>query len=101
MIINDDIKVVVEGSAFICLITMNADNTPHAIVAGKGTVVGESIVFGIYKMDTTQKNLKANHNAWVVAATKDGGSKGYRLIGTAEAKDRQLVFTPTKAVALI
>ena len=31
----------------------------------------------------------------------DGGPKGYRLTGTAEAKDKQLIFTPRKAEAMI
>jgi hypothetical protein len=35
-----------------------------------------NIVFGIYKMDTTQKNLQANKNAWVIAAVTDGVPKG-------------------------
>jgi predicted pyridoxine 5'-phosphate oxidase superfamily flavin-nucleotide-binding protein len=101
MTINRDITAVIEGSAFICLTTVGADQTPHMIVTGKGQVCDDTIVFGIYKMDTTQKNLKANKNAWVVAAIRDGGPKGYRLTGTAEARDKQLIFTPDKAEALI
>lgn len=99
--INDEVKAVVEGSAFLSLITMNADGTPHPIVAGKGDVVGDDIVFGIYKMEVTQKNLEKNANAWVIAATMDGGPKGYRLSGTAKANDKQLIFTPVKAEELI
>ncbi|MHC6204476.1 pyridoxamine 5'-phosphate oxidase family protein, partial [Breznakiellaceae bacterium SP9] len=65
-------------------------------------VVGETIVFGIYKMEQTQRNLLKNKNAWVVGATMAGGKpKGYRLTGTAEAKDKQLVFTVTKIEELI
>lgn len=101
MMINDAVKAVVEGSAFLSLITVNADGTPHPIVAGKGDVVGDDIIFGIYKMETTQKNLKDNANAWVIAATMDGGPKGYRLCGTAKTKEKQLIFTPSKAEALI
>lgn len=99
MIINENVKAVVEGSAFLSLVTMGKDGTPHPIVAGKGEVAGDSIVFGIYKMETTRKNLAANKNVWVVAAT--GGPKGYRLTGTAEAKGKQLVFTPFLAEELI
>jgi uncharacterized protein len=101
MTMNEDVKAVVEGSSFLSLVTMNSDGTPHPIVAGKGEVVGDTVVFGIYKMETTQKNLKANKNACVVAATMDGGPKGYRLTGTVEAKEKQLIFTPTKTEALI
>ena len=100
-IINEAIKAVIEGSPVLSLVTVRADGTPHPIVTGKGEVVGETVVFGIYKMNTTQKNLAINQNAWVVAATKDGGPKGYRLTGTVGVKDKQLIFTPTKAEALI
>ena len=101
MIINEDVKAVIEGSAFLSLVTVNADNTPHPIVTGKGEVASDTIVFGIFRMETTQKNLQINQNAWVVAATKNGRPKGYRLTGTAEVKGKQVVFTPTKAEALI
>lgn len=101
MVLNDDIKSVVKGSAFLSLVTINADGTPHPIVAGKGEVDGDNVVFGIYKMEATQKNLQANKNAWVIAATLDGGPKGFRLIGTALVKEKQLIFTATKAEALI
>jgi hypothetical protein len=101
MVINDDVKKVIEGSAFLTLVTINADGTPHPIIAGKGQVINDTVVFGIYKMETTQKNLASNNNAWIVGATKDGGPKGYRITGTAEAKDKQLIFTPTKVDALI
>ena len=101
MVISDEIKSVIEGSSFVCLVTVNADGTPHPIVTGKGEVAGDTVVFGIYKMDATQKNLAANNGLSVVAATKDGAPKGYRLTGTAEVKDKQLIFTPAKAEALI
>lgn len=101
MVMNEGVKAVIEGSAFLSLVTLGKDGIPHPIVAGKGEVVGETVVFGIYKMETTQKNLAANKNAWVVAATMDGGPKGYRLCGAAEIKGKQLVFMPAAAEALI
>jgi predicted pyridoxine 5'-phosphate oxidase superfamily flavin-nucleotide-binding protein len=102
MIITDGVKQVVGGTAFLSLVTINADGTPHPIVAGKGEVVGETLVFGIYKMEKTQENLLKNKHAWVVGATMvDGKPKGYRLTGTAEAKDKKLVFMVTKIEELI
>jgi uncharacterized protein len=101
MIINEDVKKVIEGTAFLSLITVDAAGTPHPIIAGKGEVVDDTVIFGIYKMEVTQKNLSSNKNAWVVGATMDGGPKGYRLKGTAEAKDKQLIFTPTEVDELI
>jgi hypothetical protein len=101
MIINDDVKEVVEGSAFLTLVTLGPDGVPHPIIAGKGEVSGDTVVFGIYKMEVTQKNLSKNSKAWVVGATKADSPKGYRLSGTAAAKDKQLIFTPDKAEQLL
>jgi len=102
MIINEEVKSIIESSAFLTLVTLGADGTPHPIVAGKGEVADDTVVFGIYKMETTQTNLAGNPNAWIVAAARiDGAPKGYRLTGTAKAKDKQLIFIPEKADALI
>jgi predicted pyridoxine 5'-phosphate oxidase superfamily flavin-nucleotide-binding protein len=101
MVIHEEVKAVIEGSAFVSLVTMGRDNIPHPVVAGRGEVAGDTVVFGIYKMEKTQKNLAENKNAWIVAATMDGGPKGYRLCGTAEVRDKQLIFTPAAAEALI
>ena len=101
MVINEEIKTVIEGSAFITLVTVGSEGTPHPIIVGKGKVVNDTVVFGIYKMETTKKNLATNTNIWVVAATMDGGPKGYRLTGTATVNDKQIIFTPVKVDALI
>jgi predicted pyridoxine 5'-phosphate oxidase superfamily flavin-nucleotide-binding protein len=101
MIIDEEVKKVIEGSAFLSLVTVNADGTPHPIIAGKGETSGDTVVFGIYKMEETQKNLLKNKNAWLVGATKTDGPKGFRLTGTAEVRDKQLVFTAAKADKLI
>jgi hypothetical protein len=101
MVIDDDVKKVVEGSAFLSLVTLGPDGVPHPIIAGKGEVSGNNVVFGIYKMEETQKNLSKNNKAWVVGAMMTDGPKGYRLSGTAAAKDKQLIFTPEKAEKLI
>lgn len=101
MIINEEVQAVIGTSAFIPLVTINPDGTPHPIIAGKGEVVGETVVFGIYKMEQTQKNLAANNAAWIMAATMQGKPVGYRLSGTAVVNGKQLIFTPQKAEAMI
>ncbi|MDR2515910.1 MAG: pyridoxamine 5'-phosphate oxidase family protein [Spirochaetaceae bacterium] len=102
MVITDEVKRVVEETAFLSLVTVNADGTPHPIIAGKGTVSGDTVVFGIYKMEITQANLLKNKNAWVVGATfVDGKPKGIRLAGTAEAQEKRLIFTASAAEPLI
>jgi hypothetical protein len=101
MIITEEIKGIIEGAAVITLVTVNADGTPHPIIAGKGEVDGDKVIFGIYKMVVTQGNLLKNSNAWVVAGTKDQKPKGCRLAGTAAAQDTKLLVTATKAEELI
>lgn len=66
MVISKEIKAVIEGSAFLSLVTLGADGTPHPIIAGKGEVIGDAVVFGIYKMETTQKNLETKDRKSVV-----------------------------------
>ncbi|MDR2519113.1 MAG: pyridoxamine 5'-phosphate oxidase family protein [Spirochaetaceae bacterium] len=103
MIITEEVKQVVQGTAFLSLVTSNPDGSPHLIIAGKGEVSGETVVFGIYKMEQTQANLLKNKNACVAGAVQKAGEnpKGFRLTGTAEAQGKQLIFTPSKAEALL
>jgi predicted pyridoxine 5'-phosphate oxidase superfamily flavin-nucleotide-binding protein len=101
MVIIETIKQVIEDSTFLTLITVNEDGTPHPIIAGKGEVAGDQVIFGIYKMEQTQKNLLKNNHAWVLGATKTAAPQGFRLKGTAAAQGKQLIFTPTHAEPLI
>jgi general stress protein 26 len=101
MVITEDIKGIIEGAAVITLVTVNADGTPHPIIAGKGEVDGDKVIFGIYKMVVSQENLKKSSNAWVVAGTKDQKPRGCRLTGTAAAQEKKLIFTASKAEELI
>jgi predicted pyridoxine 5'-phosphate oxidase superfamily flavin-nucleotide-binding protein len=101
MKLEPEVKAVIENSAFLSLVTVNSDGTPHPIIAGKGEVEGNQIVFGIYKMKVTQKNLEASSQAWLVGATLSDGPKGFRLTGTAKAQGEQLIFTPTSVEVLI
>lgn len=101
MIITDGVKQVVPKTAFLSFITINNDGSPHPIAA-KGEIVEETVVFSIYKMEKTRGNLLKNSDAWIIAAIiSDGNPVGYRLTGTAEAKDKQVVFTATKIEELI
>jgi predicted pyridoxine 5'-phosphate oxidase superfamily flavin-nucleotide-binding protein len=101
MVINETVKQVIEGSAFLTLVTVNADGTPHPIIAGKGETSGDEVIFGIYKMEQTQKNLLQNNQAWIVGSTRVEGPQGFRLRGTAAVRDKQLIFTATQADRLI
>lgn len=101
MTITEDIKKVIEESEFITLVTQGEDGTPHPIIAGKGQVAGDTVIFGIYKMEVTQKNLANFPKASIVACTKAPQPKGYRLTGTAMPNGKNLIFCPEKAEALI
>jgi predicted pyridoxine 5'-phosphate oxidase superfamily flavin-nucleotide-binding protein len=101
MIISEEMKKVIEDSSFISLVTVDKHGTPHPIITGKGDVLGDTVVFGIYKMEVTQKNLASNGKAWLTAATMDGGPKGYRLSGTAVKQDNQVIFNAEIAEKLI
>ncbi len=101
MIITDDVKRVIEDSAFITLVTQCEDGTPHPIIAGKGEVASDTVLFGIYKMEVTQKNLSNYPKAIIVACTNKAESKGYRLTGTAMPNGNKLVFCPEKVETLI
>ena len=101
MLITEDVKNIIEGSAFLAVVTLGADGNSHPIVVGKGEVDGDKVLLGIYKMETTQANLSANSSAWIVAATMDGGPKGVRLSGTATVNDKQVIFATSKVDELI
>jgi predicted pyridoxine 5'-phosphate oxidase superfamily flavin-nucleotide-binding protein len=101
MVLNDEVREVIENSAFLTLITLDAEGNPHPIIAGKGEIAGDDVVFGIYKMKKTQQNLLKNKSAWVLGAFKEKPPKGFRLKGTARAEGKQLIFTPLNAEALL
>jgi hypothetical protein len=106
MIIDDKIKKVVEESAFLVLVTVNPDGSPHPIIAGKGEVKGNDVIFGIYKMERTQRNISTNNSAQVLGAIiAEGNAIGFRLNGSAAVREgtagRQLVFTAGSADALL
>jgi hypothetical protein len=56
-------------------------------------------------MEQTRKNIQTNNSAQVLGATLEGGPKGFRLTGTAEARengaDKQLVVTVNAVDALL
>jgi hypothetical protein len=105
MVINEAVKKVIEGSAFLVLVTVNPDGSPHPIIAGKGEVAGDDVIFGVYKMERTRRNIMTNNAAQLLGATLSGEPVGYRLKGTAAAREgaagSQLVFTASGADKLL
>jgi predicted pyridoxine 5'-phosphate oxidase superfamily flavin-nucleotide-binding protein len=101
MVINEEVRKVIEGSPFLVLVTMNEDGNPHPIVAGDYKTEGGDVVFVIHGMKRTLKNLSLNGVCQVVAAVTGGKPQGVRLNGTARADGNTLIFTAGKAESLI
>ena len=102
MVINEEMKSVIENSAFLTIVTMCPDGSPHPIIVGGGTVEGDNVSVGVYAMKVTQENIKKYDCAMLLAAQKfEGGAKGCRFTGNAKVIDGKFVFTATKAESLI
>ena len=102
MIINEEMKGVIENSPFLTIVTANKEGMPHPIIVAKGSVEGNQVKVGVYSMKVTQQNLKENDCAMILAAQLvEGGAKGYRFTGNAVIEDGRFVFTASNAEALI
>jgi hypothetical protein len=92
--ITNEVKKVLETTAFTVLVTVDANAVTHPIILGNGAVAGDTVTFGIAGMVKTQANLAANHNASLACCAQvDGKPAGYRLLGTAAPGAGKLVFT--------
>lgn len=94
MIIDQKMKELIEAAPMVPIATVSASGEPHLIVVGKVKEVRENdiLAFGIYKMEKTQRNIKANGLMQVVIATREGGPKGYRLTGKASLDGSLVLF---------
>ena len=68
MVINEEMKAVIENSAFLTIVTICPDGMPHPIIVGQGAVEGDNIMVGVYAMKITQENLKKNDCTMLLAA---------------------------------
>lgn len=103
MVIDETIKDLIPKAPFIPIATVSENGEPHLIVVGKVAEVRDedTLAFGIYKMDTTRKNLSANGQMQVTIVSTEGGPKGFRLTGKAHAEEKVVVFKAEKAEALL
>ena len=102
MKLTEEMKQIIQEAPYLSLITVNGDGSPHPIIVGGKTLDGDNIAIGIYKMETTRKNLESDNKAWLLASTLDEeGPKGFRFAGTALVNGKKVVFTPTNAEAMI
>lgn len=103
MILNDQMKACGKEAPFITLVTVSSTGNPHAIVVGQVKEMRDDdvIVFGIYKMETTQQNIKSNESMQVIFASVASGPKGYRLLGKACVVASELLFKVEKVESLM
>ncbi|WP_342741342.1 helix-turn-helix domain-containing protein [Desulfoscipio geothermicus] len=99
-VLTPEIKEVIAQSAFVPITTLSGDGQPHLIVVGKVKEVRDdnTLVFGVYKMEKTRRNL-AETGVMQVAAV--AGKKGYRLSGKARTEGEEVLFKVEKADALL
>ncbi|MCR3920984.1 MAG: pyridoxamine 5'-phosphate oxidase family protein [Firmicutes bacterium] len=103
MVITTEIKELATQVPFVPIATVSNEGTPHLIVVGKVKEVRDDdvVVFGVYKMESTQANIKANGVMQVVFVTTADGPKGVRLSGKACIEGTELLFKAEQAEALI
>ena len=90
--ITTEMKEVLLASPFIALASVSGEGNPHLIVVGKVKTIKDDshLVFGVYKMDITRKNLSQTDFLQVVAVS---GKVGYRFTGNAIVQGDELVFS--------
>jgi uncharacterized protein len=103
MVITDEIKEVISKAPFIPITTVSISGEPHTILAGKVVEVreGDALVFGIYKMEVTQQNIKDTGKIQIILATMEGGPKGFRLEGKACTEEKLLLFKAEKVEKML
>lgn len=84
-------KDVILASQYIALASVSESGQPHLIVVGKVKAIKDDshLVFGVYKMEITRKNLSQTSFLQVVAVS---GKVGYRFTGKAIVHDSEVVF---------
>jgi Predicted flavin-nucleotide-binding protein structurally related to pyridoxine 5''-phosphate oxidase len=103
MIISREIEELIELAPMVPIATVSASGEPHLIVVGKVKEVRENdtLAFGVYKMEKTQQNIKANGLMQVIIAVREGGAKGYRLTGKATIDGGLVLFKAEQSKKLL
>lgn len=91
-ILTEEIKKNISESPFIALVSISNEGIPHLIVVGKVQEIKDenTLVFGVYKMDKTRKNISETGLLQVAAAS---GKSGYRFIGKAHVQENKILFS--------
>jgi predicted pyridoxine 5'-phosphate oxidase superfamily flavin-nucleotide-binding protein len=103
MTLSEELLRIVPEASFVPIVTVSGTGVPHAIAVGKIKEVreGSTFVFGIYKMNTTQNNIRDNGKMQVLLVSRQQGSKGFRLTGKACVEDKEVLFSPETVESLL
>ena len=103
MVITDEIKQLIPQAPIVPIVTVSSQGQPHLITVGKAKEVQENdtLVFGIHKMEQTQRNMHDTGIMQVIIATREGGSRGFRLSGSGRVEGKQVFFEAREASALL
>ncbi|WP_371380183.1 pyridoxamine 5'-phosphate oxidase family protein [Sporomusa aerivorans] len=98
--LTDEMKDAILSSPFIALTSVSKVGVPHLIVVGKVKNIAEDsqLIFGVYKMEQTRKNL--TETGWLQAVVVSG-KVGYRFTGKAVAQNDEVTLTIEQAAALL
>lgn len=100
VILTPEINNVISESTFIALASVSNEGDPHLIVVGKVQEIRDAntLVFGVHKMDKTRQNISETGILQVAAVS---GKSGYRFIGKACVKEKELLFSIEKIESLL
>lgn len=103
MVITNEIQELIPQAPIVPIVTVSSQGEPHLITVGQVKEVreGDTLIFGIYKMQKTQQNIQDTGTMQVLIATREGGAKGYRLTGKACIEGQQVLFKAENAEALL
>ncbi len=99
-ILSDEMKKIISESPFVAIASISGEGAPHLIIVGKAKEIRDEnvLVFGVYKMDTTQSNISETGLLQVAVAS---GKAGYRFTGKACVQGSEVLLSVEKAESLL
>jgi predicted pyridoxine 5'-phosphate oxidase superfamily flavin-nucleotide-binding protein len=100
VVLTPEIVKVIKESPYVALVSVSAERQPHLIVVGKVKEVREDncIVFGVYKMEKTRKNIS---ETGLLQAAVVSGKAGYRFAGRACVVESEVILSIEKIELLL
>ncbi|KKM08669.1 pyridoxamine 5-phosphate oxidase [Clostridiales bacterium PH28_bin88] len=103
MLLTDEVKELIPKAPIVPVVTVSREGEPHLITVGKVKEVRDEgiLVFGIFRMETTQKNLRETGKMQVVIASRENSPKGFRLKGEGRIEGKEVLFQVEKVESLL